>query len=242
MKRILLGLTFFALGGLAAAQDGVDVFQWPEAYAQTAPQGGEIAEYIFSDITTLNPAISSNATETALIGMYSHPGIIYRDWLGNRGFKSEDGTFNTIWAESIEEVQPDQEFVVTLKQGWTWSDGTEMTADDVVAGYTIIGDPAVESNSYSCVKIDEDLDPVRIEKLDTYQFRATLPKPVVNGIINAVACDSGILPAHVFMPVYEAEGAEGVKALWGVDTDVSEIISGGPYMLSEFRQGERIAF
>ncbi|MEM6431669.1 MAG: ABC transporter substrate-binding protein, partial [Deinococcota bacterium] len=50
----------------------------------------------------------------------------------------------------------------------------------------------------------------------------------------------GVLPAHIFMPVYEEQGAAGVKALWGVDTDPSEIISGGPYLISEFRPGERL--
>ena len=33
------------------------------------------------------------------------------------------------------------------------------------------------------------------------------------------------------MPVYKAKGADGIKALWGVDTDPSKIVSGGPYIL-----------
>ena len=234
MKRILLGLTLLALGGLATAQEA-NVFQWPEVYAPTATQGGEISEYYFGDITTLNPVLTSNAQETAILGMFSGPGLIYRDWVGNRAFRNEDGTFNTYWADSIEEVQPDQEYVITLKQGWQWSDGTEMTADDAIAARTIIGDPEVESNSFSCSEVDGE--PVVYEKIDTYQYRITLPEPQVNGL---AVKDCGTVPAHIFMPVYEAEGAAGIKALWGVDTDVSEIVSGGPYMLSEFRAGERL--
>lgn len=235
MKRAL-GVLLLALFTIGLAQPYVS----PENYAATAAQGGTISEFIFGDVTTLNPVLTSSATESALIGMFSGPAVVSRDWLGTRGYKLENGEYNLGWASAVEEVVQDQEFVITLREGWKWSDGTEMTVDDIVAAYTIIGDPAVESNQYSCVVVDEDLGPVQIEKLSDYQFRSTVPSPQVNGIINAALC--GVVPAHIFMPVYEAEGAEGVKAMWGVDTDPGEIVSGGPYTLSEFRAGERITF
>ena len=235
MKRILLSFVLAAFVGLAAAQTETEVFTWPEAYAPSAPQGGTIEETAFGDITTLNPYLTSSATETVILGMYAGPGIIYRDWVGNRTFKDDEGNYNLLFASNIEEVQPEQEFVITLKQGWQWSDGTEMTADDAIAARTIIGDPEVEANEFSCSVVDED--PVVYEKIDTYQYRITLPKPQVNAL---AIKDCGIMPAHIFMPVYEANGAEGVKAMWGVDTDPSEIVSGGPYTLTEFRQGERV--
>ena len=235
MKKLLLGFSLLALASLALAQPYVS----PEAYAPTAAQGGDISEYVFADITTLNPVITSSAQESALIGMYSGPGIVYRDWLGTRGYKDADGNYNLAWASDIEEVVPEQEFVITLREGWTWSDGTPMTADDILAAATITSDPAVESNNFSLCVPNEELGAVEYEKLGDYQYRARLPEPKVNGILNAQC--GGTIPAHVFMPVYEAEGAEGVKALWGVDTDVSEIVSGGPYVLTEFRAGERVS-
>jgi peptide/nickel transport system substrate-binding protein len=42
------------------------------------------------------------------------------------------------------------------------------------------------------------------------------------------------------MPLYEEQGAAGVRGLWGVDADPTTIVSGGPYLLSEFRPGERL--
>src|SRR5690606_2434645 len=163
----------------------------------------------------------SSAQENAVIGLTAGPGLVYRDWLGNRSFQREDGTYNMYWAANIEEVRPNQEFIVTVKQGWKWSDGVEMTADDAIAAWTIIGDPNVQSNSYACSVVDDEK--VVYEKIDTYTYRITLPRPVPNAL---AIKDCGTVPAHVFMPVYEARGAEGIRAMWGVDTPPSEMVYG----------------
>ncbi|MEM6429991.1 MAG: ABC transporter substrate-binding protein, partial [Deinococcota bacterium] len=236
MKQVM-SLLVVSLLTLASAQD---VFMWPEAYAPSASQEGIVQETVFGDITRLEPYLGGSATEGAVLGMVAGPTIIYRDWLGTRQFKDSDGNYNLLWASDIEEVVQEQEFIITLKEGWMWSDGTEMTADDAIASFIIHGDPEVESNSFSCSEVNE-VD-VEYEKLGTYQYRVRLPEPQVNALFSNDCGMSagGVLPAHIFMPVYEEQGAAGVKALWGVDTDPSEIISGGPYLISEFRPGERL--
>ena len=238
MSKVLMTLIFLlALTGFALAQP----FQWPEAYNPSGTAGGTVRETIFSDITTLNPYLASSATEAAVLGMYAGPALIYRDWAGNRSFRNAENDFNLYWAKNIEEVRPEQEFVITLKEGWKWSDGVEMTVDDVMATFAIIGDPAVQANAFACSVVDEEA--VEVERLGTYQYRLTLPKPQVNALANNDCVTSnGLIPAHIFMPVYEAEGADGVIAMWSVDTDPSEIVSGGPYRLKEFRPGERLVF
>ena len=233
MKRGLLVAAALA-GSLACAQ----TFQWPENYAPTANEGGAINEVVFSDFLTFNLVLVSSATEQAVVGMVGGPDLIYRDWLGNRSFRKEDNSFNLVHAASIEEVRPEQEFVITLKEGWNWSDGTEITADDYIAARTIIGDPDVQSNSYSSTVVGDNEQPIEYEKLGKYQFRVTSPEPQVN-LMFAVA-SVGAVPAHIFMPVYNDKGAEGILALWGVDTPVNQLVSGGPYMITEFRPGERI--
>ena len=231
MKKVFLFLLGLSLIGTAAAQ----AFQWPAGYAAGANQGGTVNEVIFGEVTTLNAVTSSSATESAILGMSSGgPSIIYRDWIGSRSYQT-DGMWNLLWAESIEEVTPHTEFVITVKQGWMWSDGTEVTVDDVMAGYTIIGDPEVESNDFSCTEVDGE--PVVVEKLGDYQYSLNIPTPQVNGLANKTC---PVIPAHVYMPVYEADGAAGVKAMYGVDADPSTIVSAGPYVITEFVQAERI--
>ena len=234
MRRTLLTLALCSIGAFAFAQP----FQWPEAYAPEAPQGGAIEETVFGDFLTLNPVLSSSATETAILNMIAGPDLAYRDWLGTRSFRDEEGNFNLLFASNIEEVREEQEFIITLREGWTWSDGTEITADDFMAARTIKGDPDVQSNDYSATEVGED-GRVEYEKLGTYQFRVTMPEPQVNAIGFNVGI-IGAVPAHIYMPIYEESGAEGIRALWGVDTPVDQVVSGGPYVISEFSPGERI--
>ncbi len=213
-------------------------FQWPENYAPTAKQGGTVNEALFGDFSTLNPVLTSTAQEVAVLELAGAPDLVYRDWLGNRSFRKEDGLFNLEHAASIEEVRPEQEFVITLKKGWKWSDGTEITADDYIAARTIKGDPDVQSNDYSATVVGDNEEPIVYEKLGKYQFRVTAPQPQVNLIGNIAGL--GAVPAHIFMPVYRDKGAAGILALWGVDTPVNQLVSGGPYKITEFRSGERI--
>lgn len=235
MKRGLF-VAAALVGSLACAQ----TFQWPENYAPTAPQGGNVNETLFGDFTTFNPAIIASANENAVVSMTGAPGLIYRDWLGTRSFRNEAGDFNLLFAKNIEEVQPEKQFIITLKEGWKWSDGTEITADDFMAAREIIGDPDVQSNSYSATVTGDSEEPVVYEKLGKYQFSVTLAEAQVNALAATVGT-VGALPAHVYMPVYEEGGAEAVRSLWGVNTPVDQLVSGGPYMITEFRPGERIA-
>lgn len=233
MKKFALSLVALSLMALGLAQP----FRWPAEYAATIQQGGELRYALFGDMLTLNPVLTSSAQEVNLIGYFGGPGLVYRDWLGNRSFKNEDGEWNKFWASEIIEEVPNRQFLVTVRQGWMWSDGVEMTVDDIIAAYTIIGDPEVGSNDFSCAYVEDD--PVTWERIDDYTIRIFLPGDWVNTL---AAKNCGTLPAHIFMPVYEAEGAAGIRAMWGVDTPVDQLISGGPYRLVEFRQGEQMVF
>ena len=237
MKRTLLFVVAAALLAVAAAQ--VETFTWPKDYAPSEKSGGTVNETLFGDITTLNPVLTSSANEAAIIGMYAGPAAIYRDWIGNRSFQKPDGSYNMQWAKDIQVLKKDQQFIVTVRKGWKWSDGVEMTTDDVKATWDIVGDPKVESNNYSCSVVGDKK--VQLKILGKYQYEITLPEPQVNALVNNDCVTvNGLIPAHIFMPVYKAKGADGIKALWGVDADVSKIVSGGPYMLKEFRAGERV--
>lgn len=224
----------FLLLSLAIAQP----FQWPEAYAPTVYQGGTINVARYRALSTLNPVYYTSSDDNAFLGgMMNGPRLLYRDWLGNFGYRQNNGEWNMFWAANIEEVIPNQEYVITLRDGWRWSDGDLMDVDDIMAAYTIKVDPDIASPKRGCAVIEGEL--VEYSKLSQYQYRIRLPKPIVNALAKA---DCGALPAHIFMPIYENEGVEGIKALWGLDADVSTLISGGPYVPKEFVIGERFVF
>lgn len=208
-------------------------FEWPAAYVPTAVYGGTIraAAEVPEATASFNPALAEGGT---LLELFSAPPLLYRDWLGSRSLRRADGSFNLFFARRIEELRPEREFIVTLREGWRWSDGAEMTADDAVTARLIQGDAELEGNRFHCSNVDGE--PTRYDKLGRYRYRITLPKPLVNALGN----DCGFLPTHVFMPAYERAGAAGVRALWSESSDPRAILSGGPYVLTEIKPGERV--
>lgn len=227
----MVAIAVIALLGAATAQP----MQWPAEYAPTFTEGGSIQEPIFGDVTTLNPYVTSSANEAALLGMYAGPTFTYRDWVGDRTFRTEDGGYNLFWASDVEVLEEERDFIVTIREDWTWSDGTPITMDDVVAARVILGDPETQANGFACTVVGDD--PIAYEVLDELRIRITLPIPQVNAL---AIKDCGTLPAHVFMPVYEEGGGAAAAGLWGTATPVDEIVSGGAYQIAEYRPGERL--
>ena len=207
-------------------------FRWPANYAATVNEGGTLQGIEFFGFQSFNPYFDTSGPV-----WQRGPELVYRDWLGNRSYQQDDGSFNMFWAKEIIEEKPNQQYLVTVREGWLWSDGVEMTVDDIMAARTIVGDPVVEANRFDCSEVDGE--PVIYEKLGRYQFRMTLPFQQVNAVARNFC---GTMPAHIFMPVYEAEGAQSVKAMWGLDTDPKDIVSGGAYLISEYHPGERAVF
>lgn len=229
--RILTFILALSLTTSSVAQ----AFQWPAAYAATSKQTGTIHNTLLSDISTLNPLYLNTALELAMIGnTLGGPYLLYRDWLGSRSIKTE-GRWNMFWAQSIEEIVPEQEYIVTVREGWQWSDGETIDVDDIIAAYTIMGDEAVEATGIECAYVDEE--PVEVNKISQYSYRIRFPKAIINGLANK---DCGTIPAHIYMPLYEAGDIAAIQALWGVDADIAEIVSGGPFIISEFSSGQRL--
>lgn len=229
MRILVLG---FCICSIALAQP----FQWPENYAATSRPDGIINTSLASDLTSFNLIVPADSViETLVLDNIGGPTILYRDWAGNKRLQQDNGVWNMFWAQNIEEVTPYQEYIVTLREGWRWSDGEIMDVDDIIATHTLQSDSEVASENYDCSVIDEE--PVQIDKISQYQYRIKLPKPIVSLLART---DCRIIPEHIYMPVYEAEGAQGVKALWGLDSDVTTIVSGGPYTIQEILPGERL--
>ena len=222
-------LAALVLVGTAAAQP----FRWPAEYG-VPERGGEISE---GRVDPAEPGFNPFNLLGGYGALLDPPPLVYRDWAGDRSIRRSDGGFNLLFAADIEELERDRDFVVTLREGWRWSDGVEITAADFVETTIMLRDLEVGAGNVRCAYQDDE--PIEIRQLDRYRFRFTLPRPRINAIA-VEYCEP--VPMHVFGPVYEQEGAAAVNAMWGEDADPSEIVSGGPWVVSEIRPGERYAF
>lgn len=123
----------------------------------------------------------------------------------------------------------------TLRENVFWSDGTPITVDDVLASVKLHATPEVNSRYVSSFNLTGR--PIVWEQTGVRSIRQVLPA------VDAAALDLAnwpIVPAHVFEPAFARGGATAVLELWNVNTPPSELVSGGPFKVKEFRINEEL--
>lgn len=125
-------------------------------------------------------------------------------------------------------------YTITLKEGLLWSDGTPLTTDDLVFTYQMIQDPA--NNLIQGGNIADALVAVTAVDELTFTLEFNIPKPFPEDMAGSPGL-STILPAHIFRPVYEAEGTIEFAA-----ENQDPTVFSGPYVISDWRRGEQITF
>ena len=126
---------------------------------------------------------------------------------------------------------------VTLRDELTWSDGTPITVEDYMLTYEIETDEEVGSGSYDGWFIDGE--PIVLEAVDDRTLRFTFPTT------DRVA--PTLIAFHLPTPpalgdIYREGGAEAIQAAWGTETDPSELVWSGPWVLSSISPDERLVF
>ncbi|WP_019588333.1 ABC transporter substrate-binding protein [Deinococcus apachensis] len=216
--------------GSATAAPFVLPAKWMAANPSQAKTGGEVRIYSLSDYKTLNPFTSSEAD--------SLPTLMGLDGAGLAGLFAQDPTtdkFIPHMADAMPTVSNGgKRFVIKLRQGMKFSDGQPITADDFVTTFKIHTDDKVGSNSYDNFFINGK--PITLKKIDNNTLQFDFPQVSASAYSRMSFAP---WPDHVFGPVYKSKGAEGIKAMWGISTNPSAIVSPGPWVLSSYQAGQR---
>lgn len=232
LKSIGLGL---ALCGLIGLTSGCQ----PGLYRTTLqnPDTTQIILSTLQDPKTFNYALNQ---EFPSIFLFCFRGLTQE--IGNTGEIQPD------LAESWE-ISPDQtQITFTLRAGLRWSDGTPLTADDVVFTYRdVIFNPKVPAESQAALRIGPDRQLPEVTKLDDRRVQFTLAEPFAPFLAatSGPPTDIVILPKHKLAASIQSLDGNGnpkFLSIWGTDTDPEEIVVNGPYLIESYRPGERIIF
>ncbi|MDQ7038852.1 MAG: ABC transporter substrate-binding protein [Aquificota bacterium] len=199
----------------------------PEEFStEPGREGGTVYFILSGDPKTLNPALAQETTSTAVLdGVFS--GLVRLDLktmevkpdLAERWEVSEDGRVWTFY----------------LRKGVRWSDGKPFTADDVVFTFNdIYYNDSVPTSVRDILTIKGKR--IKVEKVDDYTVRFTLPEPFAP-FLNALGVE--ILPKHK-LERFVREGT--FNTAWNVNTDPSEIVGTGPWVIKEYVKGQRVVY
>jgi len=225
LRRLLAALVVLTLVASAVAQPLVRSERFGGANPE-AQRGGTVTFSTVDLPNTFNPLTSRILSDAFRINIllpalvtFNGATLEYECYLCTEFVIADDGTSITY----------------TLREGVLWSDGTPITAEDVLKSVEIHATPEVNSRYVSSFNLGGE--PVVWEQVDERTLRQSLP------FVDAAALDLAnwpIMPAHVFGSVFDEGGAAAVLELWNVNTPPSELVSGGPFMVREFRINEEL--
>lgn len=198
MKRLVLPLVL-ALGllaGVVVAQDG---------------PSGELVISLSNDPTSLYGPRGADITA----GNASEP--LYDSLL----FLTDEGELVPALAESYTISEDGTEYIFTLRQGVTFHDGSEFTAEDVVKTWEYGSDA---SNDYAQDFTAANL----VEAVDDFTVRITTPEPNPLFLTRAAA-GWGIIPGDYMDEV-------------GIDGFEAAPVGTGPFVFVERISGDRIVY
>lgn len=186
--------------------------------------GGRFVFVTIGDPKTFNPPLANETSSTDILNGPLFVGLMqYNNYeqtvgygLANAWTVSEDGLLYTF----------------TLRPGLRWSDGEPLDADDVVFSAQVALDPSLPGASRDIFQSAGK--PWQFEKVDSLTISIRLAAPF--GPLVDVIGSLYIIPEHKLGEAYKA----GTYAsMWGVDTPPADIACNGPFMLKEYRAGEK---
>lgn len=171
----------------------------------------------------VNDATSSTFTELMFEGLFST--------------NPYTGEIEPRLAKSFKVLPDNMTYIVNLRHGLKWSDGHEITADDVFYTYdTIIFGGFGNTSTRDMLMIEGKLPTV--SKVDKYTVQFKTPKPhapFLRSLSGAIA------PKHIFKPVSD-KGKDAFNSFYSTTTKPSDFVVSGAFILDRYTPAQRVEF
>lgn len=206
-------LVFFS--SILSAQGGV-----------SKKHGGQIVFATTSDPKSFNAILAKETSTTTVTS------LIFEGLTTVNAFTTQ---IEPQLAESWDVSEDGLVWTFHLRKNVFWSDGHPFGADDVVFTFEdLIFNPKIASSAKDVFTINGQ--EFSVTKVDDLTVQFVLPirfAPFLRGM------SQSILPKHKLEKIVK-DG--DFNFTWGIDTDPSEIVGTGPFLLSKYDPGERLLF
>lgn len=178
-------IAWLAIVGLLVAAVALQMFWYQQAYRTTAwKEGGTYAEAVIGPIATLNPLYASTPAEQSASKLLFSSLYTYDD----------TGSLADDLATSLSVSQTGKEYVVKMREDVKWSDGTKLTAKDVVFTVNLMKSAEVRSVMYG------NWIDVTAEAMDDRTVKFSLPAQYASF---PHALTFSVLPRHILQDTPE---------------------------------------
>ena len=180
-----------------------------------APKDGEISTWAFGTFDSLNRYI--------IKGNAANSGSIFIETLMTRTADEPDALYGLL-AESIEYPEDRSFAIFNLRSEAKFSDGTKVTAEDVVFSHYVLLEKGIPSlkQVFSGIK--------KVEALTDYKVKFTFKEPSENNELLMLAAESS-----VFSKTYFSDKDFSQSSL-------EPMLGTGPYILDEIKVGKRLVY
>ena len=202
-------------------------------YAVGVP-GGDLTIATISEPLTFNLALANDTGSTGIL-RYLFEGLTDTSWLTNH---VEPGLAET-WEVSDDGLK----WTLYLRRDVTWHDGEPFTARDVDFTFNRIiynNDVPVSERSVFTFRHFDDASGawresrMTVKAVDTHTVEFVLPAPFAPFLRSL---GTPIYPQHI-LEKHVDDGS--FASTWDIDTDPAEVIGTGPFLIKEYRPGERV--
>ena len=204
--------------------DGVD---YKMSRSPVGKYGGQIVSSTIGEgPKTFNPWVSKDATSSQI-----------GDLLYDSLFTTDPDTGDVIpnLAKKMTVSDDLKTYTIKLRRGAKWTDGNEITADDVVFTWNEIILAGFGNTSLrDSVLIDGEYPKVR--KIDKYTVEFTIKKPFAPF---QRFVGTSIAPAHIFRPVIR-KGKRYFDSYLSTTVNPKDIVSSGAFILEEYVPAQRV--
>ncbi len=190
------------------------------------PLGNTLYLSTTSDPKSFNLVISNESSTSAALSFLF------------KGLTERDGVTTEIkpsLAKSWKYSKDGKRWTFNLRDDVLWSDSAPFTADDVVFTYNnLIYNDDIPTSARDVMTVDGKR--LIVKKLGTWTVEFILPKPFAP-LLHQLGYP--ILPKHILKKYVDSKT---FTSAWGVNTRPKEIVGTGPFIMSEYRPGERITY
>lgn len=204
--------------------DGIDYIQ------SQAPVGEFGGEFILSTIgegpKTFNPCNTKDATSSAMTGLM-YDGLLTTD--------NRTGEVVPLLAKGFS--INNNEYTIYLRKGIKWSDGKDITVDDVLYTYwEVVFKGLGNTATRDAMMINGELP--KLYKIDDYTIKFVTKRPFAPFLRQL---SYPIIPKHYFKP-YSDKGDSEFNAFLNPNTNPKEIVTNGAFKLKEYVAAQRVVF